>query len=375
MIGQLRESILMLLRRKSRTVPAVLAAAAGIFLLIVTASVSSYFLELSRGLSASFRDRIFLCEKRNFWIGGGLIPEEKLRVLSGVPGIGPLVPILVSRAGADELVVMGVPEMMVGVPVEKAGLYVDPSALLRGRLPSGPDEIVAGWNSAKRRGLSVGSRIELKGGVFRVAGILKKTSSVLDDQLVAPLPTMQSLLEREGLLTCVMALPESMGSVPAIASEVKARTGYVNTVSSEDIERGVGDTLSFWNALTAVFFLISGLGSLMSLSAVTAMSVTERRREIAVKMALGAEKRHVYTEFLLESVIMVALAWIVGMAGSAIFVAFCDSCPFTGSAAVFRLSPEMLALSLVWSLLVAAAAVYVPLRGILSETPAALLRG
>lgn len=375
MISKLKESFFMLSRRKSRTIPAALAAAAGIFLLIVTASVSSYFLELSNGLSSSFSGRVFLCEKKNFWIGGGLIPQEKLSGIQSINELQEAVPMLISRASSDDLVMMGIPDMMIGIPLDKTGLYVNRSAVLEGCLNVNPGDLTAGWDIAKKYGLKVGGFAEFKGKKYRIAGILKKTSSVLDRQIIVSLPEMQVSLEREGLLTCIMGVPALGASSSDIASKVKSKAEYIQTVSSSDIEKDVHDTVDFWNSLTAVFFLISGLGSLMSVSAVTAMSVTERKTEIAVKKALGAENRHIYAEFLSESLLLTFLAWILGLAGACGFVAFCDACPFTGSAAVFRLEPVMVLASLVWSLLVASGAVYIPLRGILKESPAALLRG
>jgi putative ABC transport system permease protein len=69
-------------------------------------------------------------------------------------------------------------------------------------------------------------------------------------------------------------------------------------------------------ALTLVLFLIgtislviSGIG-IMNIMLVT---VTERTREIGVKMAMGARRREILLQFLAESVLMAAVGGILGI--------------------------------------------------------------
>ena len=374
MIGIFKEAVRMLLRRKSRVIPALCAVSSGIFLLIVTASVSAYFMELSSGLIDSFKGKAFLCEKKNFWIGGGLIPEEKISSLRTIENIGILIPMLISRAEADDIVVMGIPDIIVGIPLELCHFYVNASALLEGKFPESPDEVVIGWDIAKNRRLKIGEEIELKCGKFKVSGITKKTSSILDKQIIASLSEMQRLLERKELLTCIMAIPSKENAIEKISEEVKSKTGYIQTISSRYIEKEIAQTVSFWNALTIVFFLISGLGSLASVSAVTAMAVTERKIEIAVKKAIGAKNKDIYIEYLSESLIITCVAWITALVFALAFILFCESFPWTSNAAGFSITPFILFFSLLWSVLIAAAASYLPLRDILSESPAVLLR-
>ena len=356
-------------------IPAVLATAVGIFLMILISSIGSYFTELSFGISKFFSNRIFLCEKKNFWIGGGLIPEEKVEIISKIDGISEFVPMLITRMSSDDIVVVGIPDIVIGISLEKANIYADSSSIFSGKNITNKLEALVGWDIARRDNLNIGSELTLKGKKFKVSGIMKKTSSFPDRQVIVDLKTLQDITERQNLITCVMAIPSKGVSFEKISSDVKSKIEYIKSVDSSEIEKETSGSLAFWNYLTLVFFLISGIGSLASISAVISMSVTERKSEIAVKRALGAEKKHIFSEFFSESFLMVVFAWIIGVSFAYLFVFFAQYLPQTGGGSIFRISFEILILSFVWSVLVSVFAVWIPLKSILSENTSVLLRG
>jgi putative ABC transport system permease protein len=132
------------------------------------------------------------------------------------------------------------------------------------------------------------------------------------------------------------------------------------------VETTTGILTAFLSAVAAVSLLVGGIG-IMNIMLV---SVTERTREIGIRLAIGARARDVLLQFLIEAVVMSALGGvlgiILGLAGSAI-AASALKLPFI-------LRPEIVALAVVFSAAVGVAFGFFPARRAARLDPIEALR-
>ena len=176
----------------------------------------------------------------------------------------------------------------------------------------------------------LGAIIRIRNVPFRVAGVLeRKGGSTMgqdqDDQIVVPYTTlMKRVLGRDRLnLIQVTArspdlIGEAMGEIETLLRQRhRIGTGEDNDFmlrSQEEIAATAGETTRTLSLLlgsvAAISLVVGGIG-IMNIMLV---SVSERTREIGIRMAVGAKARHVLGQFLLEAIILSIVGGGIGVA-------------------------------------------------------------
>ena len=179
----------------------------------------------------------------------------------------------------------------------------------------------------------VGQIIRIKNTPFEVVGVaLSKGQSPqgqdYDDVAFVPVSTFQAKIQ--GGLQKYVNGTLFVGADPAIGTSTAQREVTELLRERHQIRRGADDDFSIRNlaemanaqqegaqtmttllaSIAAVSLLVGGIG-IMNIMLV---SVTERTREIGVRMAIGAKPRHILAQFLVESLTLSILGGLLGVA-------------------------------------------------------------
>ncbi len=194
---------------------------------------------------------------------------------------------------------------------------------------------------------AVGQTIKVNGAGYEVVGVLADSGSSFsnnDSSVFMPISTAHSRLFTERTragdkavdsIVAQAASPEqNEAAVEQIAAVLREEHGIAyaadddfELISQSDLLDTAGQITgiltAFLGAIAGISLLVGGIG-IMNIMLV---SVTERTREIGIRKAVGALRRDILTQFLLESVVLslvgglagIVLGWaIAAVAGRAI---------------------------------------------------------
>ncbi|PLY04967.1 MAG: ABC transporter permease [Desulfuromonas sp.] len=184
---------------------------------------------------------------------------------------------------------------------------------LQGRQPENPAEVVAGSAVAERYNLRLGQEVELSGRNFTLVGLLNKTGSQDDHLLIAPLPTAQSLLHKEGQISMVeLAALCHDCPVEEMAAQLRSVLPDADVNPVQQVVKTRMHALGQFRLLVwGIALTVIAIGALLVF--ITMMgAISERTREIGIYRAIGYRRSHILRLVLAEAGIVSAFAGVLG---------------------------------------------------------------
>ena len=175
----------------------------------------------------------------------------------------------------------------------------------------------------------VGAQIQIGHVPFTVVGVLNAKGQNAggndqDDVILMPYTTAQSRLSGNVRIGQILASAASAADIAPAQEEVASIMRESHKLNGGDDDFTVRNQTEIAQAATSTTRVMSGLlAAIASISLLVGgigimnimlVSVTERTREIGIRMAIGARGSDVLTQFLVESVVMSLLGGIVGLA-------------------------------------------------------------
>ncbi|HEX2099173.1 MAG TPA: ABC transporter permease [Candidatus Synoicihabitans sp.] len=172
----------------------------------------------------------------------------------------------------------------------------------------------------------IGQTMRIRNIPFTVVGVLKAKGFNFfgqdqDDTVIIPYSSFMKRVFRRDFLNSILVQATSEQQMPIVQQEVEAllqqrRSGREQdfTVRSQlelaEAATATSKTMTvLLGAIAGVSLIVGGIG-IMNIMLV---SVTERTREIGIRLAVGAHGKDVLTQFLIEAIVLSFLGGLIGV--------------------------------------------------------------
>jgi putative ABC transport system permease protein len=176
----------------------------------------------------------------------------------------------------------------------------------------------------------IGSKVRLTDKSFKVVGVFKARGAVFfgsedtDNFIMIPLRAFQQRISGNTVVQYIMISAEKGVSTNEVKEEIQVlmrerrgiSEGKEDDFSVTDMKEMVAQLNTITAILTGVLSAIAAISLLVGgigIMNIMLVSVTERTREIGIRLAIGALERDVLKQFLLEAMVLTSLGGLIGI--------------------------------------------------------------
>lgn len=175
---------------------------------------------------------------------------------------------------------------------------------------------------------AIGKFILVGGARFKVIGVLKEKGASMgfggDRIVIVPIESARSTFSRPNMSFVITVAVNDVAGIEQVVEDATVLFRKVRRLSVSDdnnfeilkadnIAKELINMLSYVTIAATVIGFITLVGAAVGLMNIMLVSVTERTREIGVRKAIGANKRVILSQFLMEAILICIMGGLGGI--------------------------------------------------------------
>lgn len=169
----------------------------------------------------------------------------------------------------------------------------------------------------------IGESIKINGQLFKVVGVLEERDGGLDqsqdDQIIIPITVAQRLMQSVTIrnfsiqATSPETIDSAMEKLNAMLYKVYKDEKTYRVFNQAEMLSTLNDVTDSMTAVLAGIAAISLVVGGIGIMNIMLVSVTERTREIGIRKAIGAKRKNILIQFLIEAVLVTGIGGVIGV--------------------------------------------------------------
>lgn len=339
----------------------------GILALVMMGSIAEKLTLLVDGGTKYYSDKVTVSDASSTMSGFSTAPisVDKITEIEKVEGV--------AKASAEigmllddqsSSVSLGIPPMIGGTDLRGDDFESFKLSYSSGRKlnPGENGKVTVGSDLVKKLNAKVGQNVTVKGEQFEVVGLIDKTLTAPDSEVIMTLSdaqrlfkktlpeTIQSQVDVTKLATTIIAYPKQGVDPNELAKKIDEQVKGVKSSGPAAFEKSVAEPMKPFKAIIFGVALVSLIVGGLSIINTMTMSVSERTREVGIRKAIGASESSIVKQFLLESSFIGLLGGALGLSLGYLLIVVLNKAGADNNMAIFLLTPRLAIGSLLFSL-------------------------
>jgi putative ABC transport system permease protein len=254
------------------------------------------------------------------------IKEDEIDSLRNIQGVKRAVPVI--------------SKMVSGMFAEVDGINMDDRDIFgakdvqfdEGGWPDNEDKGAAiGYFVAKSMKVGIGDYIKLNGYDVEVMGVLKEGSGSYDMVIAIPYVYAGEIYDMPGEANQVLIEPEGASQIDDIKNTIIEEHDTLTVYTVKDAVSRAQESMATLNIMTYGIGFIASIVAAIGIIITMYTSVMERRRQMGIMKAIGAERRVILKQILEEGIIVSVISSAAAVAISYVMVDIMNAALFGGA--------------------------------------------